>query len=376
MPPPRNVIVVETPLQILNAVEYRERVRLEDPVLLILLTAPATRATYEGTLSSFAWSRVIFLPICSHHDLALAGTPIAERGFLHEQYMNLRRIALRRRLDRFARRMAPVDTLVIGNYLRGHKDYIRHLANIIPHRALVLVDDGTDTLRVGEERAAGRLPPGATNGTASGGCKQRVRARCMDLRTGDAPALTYFSAFEVGLSGSDVLVKNDFRGLRERARSAERSDEVYFVGQPLASDGYLSLESYYGIVRAALARFAPAPFIYVAHPRESAGQLERLRALPLRIVHFTRPVEYELVVAPSRPRQLAGLFSTALHNCSLIFGSELRITCFEIPVSLLGKLREETAGIYAVLRRHAPTHFEVVPLDPGADSTEGTPPRV
>jgi hypothetical protein len=368
-PERRNLVVVETPLQLLNAIEFREQAGLDDPILLVLLTPPGTPAIFDGMLRACRWRRVIFFSVATGMDLTLAATPFHQRSFLHEQYLNLRRVALRWRLDRFARRIGPIGTLVIGNYLRGHKDYIRHLANVISHRTLVLVDDGTDTLRVSEERRRGPAPP--KGGVRPLTWKRRIRRRWLDLRSADAPALTYFSAFDVGVSGDDALMPNDFRHLRSRAVEAERTDEVYFVGQPLASDGYLPFEAYHEILRAIQAHFAPAPITYVAHPRESPEQLARLRAAAFEIVHFSRPLECELVLAPRRPGRLAGLFSTALHNCALIFGPDLAITCFEIPVARLGKLRDETAGIYDVLRRHSRAHFRVVPLS----LEDGTRPR-
>ncbi|MFH1143676.1 MAG: hypothetical protein V1774_03945 [Candidatus Eisenbacteria bacterium] len=367
-----NLIVVETPFQLLNATEYRQRAGWDAPSLLVLLVPPFTRRNFAGLLRSAEWRSVTYLPVYSPRDIAIGSRPPEECGFLHEQYKNLRRLRLRGGLDRFARRNGPVETLVIGNYLRGHKDYIRHLTNVVAHRQLVLVDDGTDTLTVSDQRrAALEQKATACDTGGSRSWKERGRDRWLDFQTREAPALTYFSVYDLELPAADTFVKNDYRALRALAREARRTEEIYFLGQCLVADGYMPAATYRRAMTEVLAHFSTQRITYVAHPRESQGDLEALQGLGMEMTRFERPIEYELIVSGLRPQRLAGFFCSALENSRLIFGDDLPVTCFQLPSGLLDKNRPEVARIYEALTRHSGPHFTVVPLTgrvpPGAE---------
>lgn len=376
MPEGLDLVVVETPLQLLNAVEYRQRVGWAAPALLVLLVPPFSKRSFAALHRPLAWRSVSYLPVYSQRLVEIGELPVEERGFLLEQYRNLWRLRLRWRLDRYARRIGPVGTLVIGNYLPGHKNYIRHLAHCVAHRQLVLVDDGTDTLIVNERRRAAleRGEP-AREPARRGTWKERFKTRWMELRAAEVPALTYFSVYDLALPPSDSLVKNDYRALRALAAGAERTEEIYFLGQALVGDGFMAAPTYRRVLAAAQAHFAPEPLTYVAHPRESPEDLEQWRGLGLKITRFATPIEYELTVSGCRPRRLAGFFCSALENCALIFGEELPITCFELPSAVLDKNRQEVAGFYAALRRRAGPHFAVVPLTALSGPAPGAPAR-
>jgi hypothetical protein len=363
MPEAVDLIVVETLLQMLNAVEYRQRVGWESPALLVLLGPPFSKRSFAPLHREMRWASVTHLFVHSQRDVDIGRRTVRERGFFLEQYWNWRRLCLRWRLDGYARRIGTVGTLVIGNYLKGHKDYIRHLTHVVPHRQLVLVDDGNDTLRVNDQRrkalTRGRL--GRETERASS-WKKRFKARWMELYAAEAPALTYFSVYDLELPRNDSLIKNDYRALRAQAARAVRSEEVYFLGQPLIGDGYLSAAAYRRALEEVQAHFHPEHLTYVPHPRESRDDLEPVSDLGMKTTRFERPIEYELIVSGRWPRRLAGFFCSALDSCAVIFGQELPITCFELPPAVLGKNRQEVAGFYATLRRRIGPQFAVVPL--------------
>ncbi len=151
-----SVVIVETPLQMLNAIEASFSLNLGDTILVIITSPPFPEEVFRPLLAFTKWNRIIFFHLIHHApavNLSILGKTTSER--LNEYLKECRQLAKRRKLESLIKTLANVENLVIGNYLSG---YMRHFANRLRPRHLYLVDDGTDTLRVAKLRTEQEVP--------------------------------------------------------------------------------------------------------------------------------------------------------------------------------------------------------------------------
>jgi hypothetical protein len=133
-----NLIVIETPLELVNAIEARDRFQLSAAHLLIL-TGAFSRDAFAPLIKPGVWATVSYFRFPDVHRLPLS------LG-LGEALATARQLVLRARFDRALRRYGRVDRIFLGNYLEVHKHYMRHVHHVVPHSEVVLLDDGLHTL--------------------------------------------------------------------------------------------------------------------------------------------------------------------------------------------------------------------------------------
>ncbi len=361
-----NVFLIASPLQFLNAVEAVQALRLSENHLVVLvgLGYANERRVYGQLIRPGDWASVRFGRI---HNEAIPGQPRRSgspliRSFV--QYRQLwRRYRNRRMIERFATSFRAVDAVVLGNYLDDAELYMRHFANRLEHRRLILIDDGTDVIRVNDKRRCG--PSGAGGATATLSpwrrFKRRLRDALIEWDPTDAAHVTFFSAYQLDVKLGDELVRNDYRFLRAQTSTQVESDLVLFLGQSLIEDGYMERADYFDYMGRVQRYFAGRRLAYVPHPRESPATIGELQSrLGLVIERPELPIECHLARTPARPAVLASFFCSALHNCASIFGPSLSVKSFYIEPAHFLMLQAENDLVYTYFSQHATDRFEVV----------------
>ena len=358
-PPAASVFLVETPLQLLNAIEARHYFCLEQAHLRILTSPPFPRAAFTPLLEDGDWASTEYAPIrVTRPDLhseesvrrSLFSNLAEYRSYLDQAYR-------RSLLNRWARALRRVDSLFLGGYMQP---YMKHFANVLPHRCLVALDDGTDTLRVNQRRLH---PEPTTSGAGIGRVKVFAHRTLHDWNIREPESVTFFSAFDLRTHPSDHLIKNEYSYVRTRALGTASSRDVLFLGQPLVEDGYIRFDAYVRHLKSALAFLRATDVAYAPHPRESSENVAILaRETGVSVAPSDLPIELHLALRSGTPKRLASFFCSALDNSRIIFGPGLAITAFRLPSADLLTAHAFVDEIYRYFETHTSESFRVVCL--------------
>jgi hypothetical protein len=350
-----DIFVVETPLQMLNAIEARYYFK-SDRNLLMLLTSPHfSRKVFEPLFNGDEWDSIVSIHIREKEPefVIHPGRSLWHRKFA-EYYRYLKQFYYRRKLNAIGKSLGKADRLFLGNYLQN---YMRHIGNQIDHRELVLLDDGTDAVRVNEFRKSGNLL------TGSGGLvnlREKAHQVLHDWDSSHGENITFFSSYDLDLRNGDRLTKNEYPHLQKMAAGKPPTDKTLFLGQCLVDDQWMSKEAYFRYLWKIKRFYSNEKIAYVKHPRESKAILDEVREkLNFEIVSFDVPIEYQLAKG-GMPKEVASFFCSAIENCRIIFGNKLQITAFLIRPEDLLCCHKFAAQLYMYWQNRANDRFRVI----------------
>ncbi|MFM8857675.1 MAG: hypothetical protein ACKOI2_10845, partial [Actinomycetota bacterium] len=226
-------------------------------------------------------------------------------------------------------------------------------------RSIVVVDDGTATLRMDRRR---RIPRSREGWRLA---LQRTLLRLVGIRCAVPPAgLIFFTAYAIDdyIAEGDTLVRNDYRSLRDSICGlTPDEDSVYVLGGDVTGPhdaGGVDVYNHELELALELGRFAAADtgkaVIYVAHRRE---QVEKLDALRKEFTVVTPSVPFEIFprIIGKRPRAIIAYCSSALVTAAELFGDSVDLTALQLPrAAIQESSRRFIDGIYDYYQREVP----------------------
>ncbi|KAB0666493.1 hypothetical protein F6V25_03475 [Oryzomonas japonica] len=366
--PPTNVFLIETPLQLLNAIEAKNCFGLLNNCLIVRLDTNCYREIFKRLIDEREWDCVQYITF-HNKTITLASKLLGQRvsdkirGFCYDyqQYLN------RKKLDDIALSLGKVKNAYLGNYMKSLYDmkYMYHFANTLAYENLYILDDGTDTLLISDERKniCSEKESPEKLGSWFLRLKATLRKTFIDWNDKDADMVTFFSAYDIEVGNGDRLIRNEYTYLREIATHTEPSDEVFFLGQWLVEDGYMKEDLYLDYLTKVKDYFANERLFYIPHPRESVTMINKIKeSLGFNIRRFDVPIEYEISIRENMPKVLASFFSSALKNCQMILGQKVRIKAFYIAPEHLMRAPDLARKIYEQYEDIADENFEVIKL--------------
>jgi hypothetical protein len=341
------VAVVQTPFQLLSATEACHHFGFARPLLYLLTSRPFPRERFETLLDRRDWAAVRCFEVgMARRPLlpVLQGTRLGER--LTEFRWVLVQSAFRRRFEREFRRCVEVPNVVIGNY---YNPDVKHLVNLLPRSRCILVDDGTDTLRIARARrdSAPASMPKKKPPFVLRGPRRWWHAKFVEWDTRERDEVTFFSSYDIHAAAGDRVVHNSYRRLRAGMRKPAVDDRCVFLGQPLVEDGYVSLDRYVDLMAKIKASIGAQKMIYVPHPREDRTILSAsLAKLGIECREISKPFELYLLDADTVPGTLASFFCSALESCRALWHDTMSLVAFRIPRADLLVCREFVDAVY------------------------------
>lgn len=266
-----NVFLIETPHQLINAVEAREFFNLRDNYLIVIIKEEYTTDSYGRLIEPNDWKSVCYLSLKSDPMSGflrkLSDSRIDRiRGYYNTYELKL----LRKALDRVSESLGKVERLFIGNYWI---DYMRHFANCTPHREVYLLDDGTTTLAINKSRKESGINKKSINRDK---LKKGLINKTIGLRDRHLNEVTFFTIYDLETRPSDRSVKHDYQYLRKKASVKQSNNVVYFIGMTLVDEG-IAQEKYLDYLAGVKHYFANEKFFYIQHWEEPPGRLEKIR---------------------------------------------------------------------------------------------------
>jgi hypothetical protein len=290
----RNLFIVGTPLQLLNATEARDRFHSRQCNTLAVVRTPLRRgAPMAGYLSILEdliddrWTDVWF-----------------------PKLSKIRQAAFSLVAKPFIRQSGRFDIIYTGSFQSAQN----HLINSLGHTQLALLDDGCSIHHVLERYL----------------CKSRKRRLrdCFLRRRGtwpDDPYLRVFTCFHVQWP-SEWVVRNDYRMLRRRTQGTTELhlDELVFISQPIQHE--LGIKIDHDELRNRLMEEAGVSRIrWINHPKEPDP--------PVFGEYLPYPIELFGIREKYLPAAFATFFSSAIRTLSLLY--RRKSYCVEIPDHLV-----------------------------------------
>lgn len=363
-----NLFLLSAPYQILSALEAIHHFSFENNHLWIVETGHFTRAQFESVVDPQVWRSFRYVDVrykLTHLDVH-EQWPTSFREHLLEFYLLVDQFRKKIRTEKLARSLLqPVDNLILGNYRRGYDRHMRHFANRIRHGSLYLLDVGTDTLRVNMDRELDyqeRLHPQSKRTARGifGKMKLKIKESLIDWDTRGMESVIFFSAYDFLPNGRDHLVRNRFAYSKSLINCAKRTETVFFIGQPLVDQFYITLEDFEYFLAQVAQSFIGMQLVYVPHPRETRIQLDIVEKLRIEMRRFTVPFEHAIAFGGERPRCIASFFSSVVENSAAMFGEAVQIRVFRLPEDRLLKDRNEVALVYKQFEQNRRAPIDVV----------------
>lgn len=356
-----NVFVVETPLQLLNAIEAKQVLQLTNNHLIIRVGGTGFSASKLKALVEMSpWDGVHYLEFWNATiEWGARFARLSFFGRVQGVAYDIQRAINRHKVDKLAAKFAGAKKILLGNYLRGYQSYMRHFANRTGYEQLFLLDDGTDVLLICEARSQARS---AKREIESGlGIKDRLRRCFVDWDEKEAESVTFFTAYELKPPSFDKVITNNYQYLRDVASNSTRSQEVYFLGQSLVEDGYVGLDFYVQQLRAIKDYYKGEQLIYIPHPRQAPWLMKKIEeAVGIQVRLCALPIECEVALAKSKPAAIASFFCSALQSCRAILGKEVSIHSFYIEPEHVHTCHELVREAYRYFEVIADSKFSVI----------------
>jgi len=355
----QSVFLISTPLQLMNAMEARKYFNLSASVSKIIIMAYAANLEMiKKLLIEEEWASIHYLE------------ESVERQKKHESNLNWTRLVFafnellerRKKLGDLVNRIGDIQYLFVGYYLSLEN---LHFINSTTHKEIVLLDDGIATLEINRRRTQKISVLDAWSFEFL--FKALLKRIVFGYRLIHPKSVTYFTIYDLNIPPFDKIIVNDYSTVRKLMGNKSEANKVYFLGQPLSEikPYIVKEERYIEYIVQVIKYFKPLKVIYIPHKDESVLKINRLKdQIGIEVQKIDVPFEWYLINVGHKPDKIAGLVTSALPNCKVLFGSEIEIISFRIKKDELIKsgITNSILDTYDYFEKLSDTNFKIVDL--------------
>lgn len=337
-----NLYIVESPFQLLSAIEAKHFFATSKSILIIRYSSQATNTQLEEMKKLAHWDEIIEI-----------------RSLLN---VNMSNIMLLGALKRLQGQSIFFDKIFIGEY---RSRSMRLFFDILNPIECFLLDDGNITIEIQNKYLPFCLDYDYVSTTTKKMLKNifyavsRVYFHAPKNKRCDIDLFTCFelSAFD----NKQKVIKHNFEYNKTMAIGKKiLADTIYFFGGNISEEGIIDIKAEITLLRNIKDYFhiQQKTVIYIPHRRESVKKLEQIKLFFDDVLYFKYPAEMQFVLAREIPSGIASFCSTALFTVSRMYKFE-SVNAFMLP---LDNIRQEYAqDIAAVYNEYAKT-MEVISL--------------
>jgi hypothetical protein len=287
------VVCVESPLQLLAAIEYIHRFGNNSVLLIIRKNGNVRNDEMLDELRR-------------RYNLA---EPVILSINKDGNYLKLFFITIRLFFWRMIK-VSPQE-IVVGD-LRSL--WIQILLFRFSDSKVTLIDDGNVILEFVEKDLLGNLKYNFNIRS-----RILIKKRIQQLKKDE---ILFFTIFHSVITDRPKLcIENKLSFFRDKRLVTEGfkvTKQIFFIGSPLSEEGIISLQDELKLIEKCRAHFAEFEFFYVLHRRECRKKV--LKLLPEReIVKFDLPLELQFLTQSKNPEVVCSIYSTALLSLSILF---------------------------------------------------------
>lgn len=233
-----------------------------------------------------------------------------------------------RQMKQLARSLPQLEYLFIGYF---GSPIMRHFANSTEAENIYILEEGVNQLHLYDDLHADKPKFGRQYYFGVFGNFMRRILFNVNLRAPDP--LRFYTAYNLEDTEKVRVEKNTYAKFRERIQEASHSEEVFFLGEWLTAWNCCTDEEYAAVMEKVREYYSGRRIIYVPHRRTPHSTRERLSTVPgIEVRSLGGPVELELAASNRRPHTVAAFFSSAIFNISMLFGDEIKLDTFKVPV--------------------------------------------
>ncbi|WP_456460273.1 hypothetical protein [Reichenbachiella sp.] len=335
-----NIFIIESPLQLINAIEAREHFKSEN--------IKNTLIVFEG-VSSKNLDQIKSLVVIQEWDLFFTINKTNNR------WNYSRPIRL---LNSIIKKSPEVNCIFIGEY---RSILMRHVANYARPKNIFLLDDGNFSLYIQKRLLDGIKEYNRYN------LIRKAYDRMLKIRDQDILSINFFSVYEHNISSENRhrFIPNRYSFLKSKIRKKNKSNEVYMLGSITPEMNIFSLGYYMSTLKGAISFYKKRNLnvIYVPHRRENQDKLLKIKNdFKIEVRNYDLPIEQVLIFEEILPSKVSCFFSSALDNCYFLFGESIQIDSFQIDHNeiLIEQYKERIKLNYEVYATYNPNIFNII----------------
>ena len=292
----KNLFIIGTPLQLINAMEAINHFKLEKNILVIVhRSLKANKTQIDKIRDLYKWEEVIDIEYSKHSSLL--------------KYVNLVKYLKRYTYKYiFFPKLEVVPKLVIAN---------------VKKEKVFLLDDGGLTVTIYEKFIK-------TNKLNKYDLKE-LRFLLFGLKIKIRDKINLFTYFDLEPVNGIEVIKNNLTYLKNKIKNAKRDDNViYFLGQPIST---LIDDAIYRNSLKSIIKKYNKKLVYIPHRGETQDKIDYLSELDnsmFSIKDIGMPVELFFLNTKIYPSHVISYYSTALTTLDLIFEDSV-INYIKVP---------------------------------------------
>jgi hypothetical protein len=293
-----NIFVVESPLQLLNAIEARQHfgVKESDAVLIILEGASPQNAKDVMAMSAICrWAAI--------HNIA---------GNTRAQF--LQRLVS---LNSLANQYRDAQRVFIGDI---RSQFMRHIANRLAPATLFQVDDGAGVLSIRK----------SLDSTPRFSLTDRIKMMGFGFQLALPRNINFFTAYDMTPFGTGEVVRNSYSFLRANMITARQDERHFFLGTSLVEINIVSEKDYLDALKRIREATHYEDIVYIPHRRECMGKLALVGELGFDVVKVSGCIEVYFAKQGITPKSISSFYSSALINLELIFGDLIPLRAYRL----------------------------------------------
>ena len=299
----KNLFIVGTPLQLINAIEAIHHFKLENNILVIVhRSLEANRNQIDEIRNLYKWEKIIDIEYSKHSSLL--------------RYVQLVK-DLKREIYKyiFFPKLEVVPKIVIAN---------------VKKEKVFLLDDGGLTVTIYEKFIK-------TNKLNKYDLKE-LRFLLFGLKIKIRDKINLFTYFDLEPVNGIEVIKNNLTYLKNKIKNATGDDNViYFLGQPISN--LIDDVNYRNSLKSIIKKY-DKKVVYIPHRGETQDKINYLSELDTSmfiIQDIGMPVELFFLNNNLYPYHVVSYYSTALTTLALIF-EDSTINYIKIPENSSNKV--------------------------------------
>jgi hypothetical protein len=310
------VAYVDSPLQVFNLIELQNGKGSKIDVLLLNKNTKVSAGNYaqmEGLLPYLSIGKLVLLDF---YPAVKAAWKIRAAVRMALAELELGKLDSATSLD-----------VVCGEYRSLF--FWSLIERISRHRAasIVVVDDGTASLRINRKEASGK--------TAKDHAKW-LATKMAGLSADSRYPVSFFSVYDLSkkIGAADHFIPNRYQNYRDLiARLPPNDSEIFVVGSPLREAGVVEGDDIpltMDLIRNIRGDFPGRHLVYVPHRRERKEKLDAISEL-VEVRRQQYPFEVLSLIQGKRLTYIAGFYSSVFDNMQAIHGKEIHIASYRLP---------------------------------------------
>ena len=283
----KNIFIVRSPLQIINAIEAKEHFRLHNSVLVMLFNKSHINTKQMKDVMGFStWDEVVEY------------APNRKNSALLEQVKLIKKLKKDNYNYMFSGDFGTINQVLIAN-LGAEKIY--------------LIDDGTATIFIHEKLNQNRKVKTSKK-------LKLLRYNLFGLKSRIRNRINFFTCFNLKQIANEEITINKYEYIQSHyLKTLQKDKKTYLLGQNLTEANYMDDSTYVSYVKNIIQRYE-GEIIYMPHRSEIIS--EELKALcnnKFKLQENNGPIELMFLQKGDYPFRIISFFSSALFTLSRIF---------------------------------------------------------